>query len=293
MFLENSQNRDAGRKSPLADSFLSRISENELRHWVETISFPRHFEAEAAANKKAAAILTEWLQGMGYTVQEQGPWRNLLAGDPEKAKVIVGAHYDSVPGSPGADDNGSALAAMLGCAQALAEAAFRDELLFVAFNREEDDLMGSKDFVAEYQGPAEAAYILEMVGYASDETGSQKLPNLPIKLPDQGNFLGLVSNFQSRKLARSFLQCAHDHDPDFEVLALLLPPAVHKGIKVLRRSDHAPFWDKKIPALMLTDTAEFRNGNYHQASDTADTLNYQFLYRNCCLLTLAVAEHFG
>ena len=212
MFLENSQNRDAGRKSPLADSFLSRISENELRHWVETISFPRHFEAEAAANKKAAAILTEWLQGMGYTVQEQGPWRNLLAGDPEKAKVIVGAHYDSVPGSPGADDNGSALAAMLGCAQALAEAAFRDELLFVAFNREEDDLMGSKDFVAEYQGPAEAAYILEMVGYASDETGSQKLPNLPIKLPDQGNFLGLVSNFQSRKLARSFLQCAHDHE---------------------------------------------------------------------------------
>src|SRR4029077_375988 len=113
--------------------------------------------------------------------------------------TLVGAHYDSVGGCPGADDNASAAVAMLGCARACAG---EQHVAFVSFNREEDGLLGSQDFIQWLESARKLqvsrAHVLEMVGFASDEPGSQRIPGgLPVRIPDTGNFLGLLANKDS------------------------------------------------------------------------------------------------
>jgi Iap family predicted aminopeptidase len=116
---------------------LASVSETELRAWVEKLSFPRHFLAEPEENERAALWIAAQLQSWGYSVQLQGRWRNVVA-LPKKFSgpvILVGAHYDSVECCSGADDNASAVAAMLGCAKACA-AQQQLQVGFVSFNRE-------------------------------------------------------------------------------------------------------------------------------------------------------------
>jgi hypothetical protein len=125
---------------------MASVSEAELRKSVEKLSVPRHYITEADENEAAALWIAAQLQGWGYDVHFQGHWRNVLA-LPKKFSgplTLVGAHYDSVGGCPGADDNASAVAAMLGCARACAGATA--PLAFVAFNPEEDGFLGTRDF---------------------------------------------------------------------------------------------------------------------------------------------------
>jgi Zn-dependent M28 family amino/carboxypeptidase len=218
----------------------------------------------------------------------QGQYNNIVASKFQSninlpPFILIGAHYDSVPGTPGADDNASAVASMLAVARALHLAKLESPpVLFVAFNREEDDLLGSKDFVQYYldEQPFEIqeAHILEMVGYADHTPGSQRLPRgIPIRLPDKANFIGVVAKGKSNKLIKKILRAGKTYVPQVEILGLRVFLGLDKKVPDVRRSDHAPFWDKKIPALMWTDTSEFRNANYHLPSDTPDTLDYQFL----------------
>lgn len=201
--------------------------------------------------------------------------------------------YDSVPMTPGADDNGSAVAAMLGCAEACALWRPNPAVAFVAFNREEDGLLGSRDFVRSYLPKAGlrvcCAHVLEMVGFARDEPGSQRLPpGLPIRVPDKGDFLGLLANRHSSAPMNFALRQAATYLPEFPVLGLDVKLGLERFFPVLGRSDHAPFWEMKIPAVMWTDTSEFRNDNYHRATDTPDTLNYGFLAQVTRLLIATV-----
>jgi Zn-dependent M28 family amino/carboxypeptidase len=207
--------------------------------------------------------------------------------------LLVGAHYDSVSTTPGADDNASAVAAMLGCAKICSEMPSPPAIGFVAFNREEDGLAGSRDFVRQYLPAAgftvSSAHILEMVGYASHQPGSQRLPEkLPIRVPDIGNFLALLANRDSGREADAVLSTARSYLPDFPVLSLKVSLGLERIFPVLARSDHAPFWDARIPATMWTDTSEFRNPNYHMPSDTPDTLDYTFLANVTKLLSAHV-----
>src|SRR5688572_16046995 len=180
---------------------LETISERQLRAWVERISVPRHSGSETQANRDVANWLAQLFEGMGFQVERQGPYANIIA-TPEGAihdAILVGAHYDSVPMSPGADDNGSAVAAMLGCAAACSLWRPEPPIVFVAFNCEEDGLRGSRDFVESYLPEAkwsvQGAHILEMVGFASSKPGSQRVPSgLPISISDTGDFLGLLAN---------------------------------------------------------------------------------------------------
>jgi hypothetical protein len=253
---------------------------------------------EPEENEGAALWIAAQLQSWGYTVQLQGEWRNVVAIPPKVSGplTLVGAHYDSVGGCPGADDNASAVAAMLGCAKACAGAEPLPPVCFVAFNREEDNLLGSRDFVQWLASDkclrVAQAHVLEMVGFASDQPGTQRVPpGLPVRVPDTGNFLGLLANKNSNRMLDHVLVQASTYLPELPVIGLNVTLGLEKFFPVLLRSDHAPFWLKGIPATMWTDTSEFRNPFYHQPGDKPETLNYKFLRAVTQLLIASALSH--
>ena len=283
--------------SPQIQALLESVTEGQLREWVERISAPRHFATEPAQNRKTAEWLAGVFDSLGFRVERQGSYANILALPETRFEevVLVGAHYDSVPLCPGADDNGSAVAAMLGCAAACSLWRPALPVVFVALNCEEDGLLGSRDFVESYLPRAAfritCAHILEMVGYASSAPGSQRVPaGLPVKISNRGDFLGLLANRRSTAVMDSVLHQAATYLPELPVTGLKVRLGLEKHLPVLARSDHAPFWAKTIPAIMWTDTSEFRNPNYHRATDTPETLDYPFLRKVTQLLTACVIE---
>lgn len=295
MRLVDSTQFPAQTRDPSVQAAMASVSEASLREWVGRISKPRHFRAQSGQNKATARWLAELLAGWKYDVREMGEYRNVIAiprnhsGELE----LVGAHYDSVPETPGADDNGSAVAAMLACAEACARFARPRQVCFAAFNCEEDGMVGSADFARNGlsgQGiRILSAHILEMVGYADRSAGSQRLPTgLPIQIPSVGDFLGLLANGNSGAMMDDVLAQAVTYLPEFKVIGLEVPVGAEAVLPVLARSDHVPFWERNIPAVMWTDTSEFRNPNYHRSSDTPDTLDYGFLRLVAQLLVACV-----
>jgi len=149
-----------------------------------------------------------------------------------------------------------------------------------AFCLEEQGLLGSRAFISGLKQtgqPLDCAIVLECVGYASRDAGSQRTPpGVPIPVPTVGNFLGIVGNEASRDLVAAVERNARRVAPNTPTLALAVP-ARGESLPDVRRSDHAAFWDEGYRAVMLTDTANFRNPHYHQPSDTLDTLDLDFL----------------
>jgi Zn-dependent M28 family amino/carboxypeptidase len=264
---------------------LASISESHLRELVETIAIPRDFSAQPRNNRRIAEWLFAQLDAYGYRTSFQGQWMNVVAlpkAAIEGELILVGAHYDSVSTTPGADDNASAVAALLACAKAVAEHAPDAAICFVAFNREEDGFIGSTDFVENYLPESglriRQVHILEMIGYCRHQPGSQQIPaGLPINIPDTGDFLGVLGNSDSNAMIDPLLQGAKTYLPTLPVIGLKVYLGLENHLPVLGLSDHVPFWQAGIPALMWTDTAEFRNPNYHRQSDTPDSLDYSFL----------------
>ena len=154
-------------------------------------------------------------------------------------------------------------------------------------------MLGSQDFVQwlTASSPVQVAcvHVLEMVGYASDASGSQRVPpGLPVEVSDQGNFLALLANHGSYRTLDSVLERASTYLPGFAVVGLRVSSSLAKYFPVLLRSDHTPFWQRRIPATMWTDTSEFRNPFYHLPGDTPQTLNYAFLRSVTQLLIASV-----
>lgn len=268
----------------LAD-VLREVSAERLLSYVDALAFPRHYVLERKANTRARDLLVRLLRGLGYKPQLQGSYDNIVAttGEPgEGPYLLLGAHYDSVPDTPGADDNGSAVATCLECARLLNEGGVGSTMI-VLFNREEDGLLGSREFVADLKShpewQVEESHVFEMVGYCNRAHGSQRMPpGLPgVMAPDVGDFLAILTNRHSNPIAEELLTLAATYVPQPPVLALKSYLGIEKYFDHLLRSDHAPFWEAGIPAVMWTDTSEFRNPHYHLASDTPDTLDYSFL----------------
>ena len=241
---------------------------------------------------RAKAYVRGVFEAAGLTVTEQAyeydgrRVANLIADPPgavpEAVPYIIGAHYDSVIGTPGADDNASAVAVMLELARRTRAKPPGVPLRFVAFTLEEPPThatrhQGSRVFVkrlTEAGGRVAGAIILEMVGLTTPKQ------NYPLFLqwagyPEAGNFIGVVGNRQSKPLGERILRGMRKN-PALPLESLFI---WFNGwiLADTRLSDHAPFWDKGIPALMITDTAYFRNPNYHGPNDTADTLDYAFM----------------
>jgi Zn-dependent M28 family amino/carboxypeptidase len=197
--------------------------------------------------------------------------------------IILGAHFDSVQGTPGADDNASGVAVLLEAARLLARARVSSQVLFCAFNLEELNMIGSGYFAKKLKsvGVKIAAMIsLEMVGYTDSRPGSQKYPfGLKAFYPDRGDFIGVIGNWNSASLLRRFArQMRQVRGLPVETLSV---PGNGGLIPAVRLSDHAPFWDAGYPALMVTDTSFFRNPHYHGSTDTLETLNLDFMAKVC------------
>jgi Zn-dependent M28 family amino/carboxypeptidase len=198
--------------------------------------------------------------------------------------VLIGAHYDTVRGSPGANDNASGVAALLEIARLLAARPLARSVRFVAFVNEEAPFfytwdMGSHRYArrAHERGDKITAMLsLETIGYYSDAEGSQQYPN-PVYswlYPNTGNFIGFVGNLASRKLVRQCLGAFRRHSafPSEGVAA----PGRTAGI---HWSDHWSFWQEGYAAVMVTDTALFRYPHYHASTDLPDRIDYERLAR--------------
>lgn len=205
-----------------------------------------------------------------------------------KPLILIGAHYDAVPGTPGADDNATGVAALLELARIFAAEPLKHPVRLVAFDMEEYGLLGSAAYAADLkqkQQPLRLMISLEMLGYCDSTPGSQRYP-APLErfYPNQGDFIALIGNLSTIpdliRLSR-FIRT--------EVPSQWLP-APNRGLIVpqTRWSDHAPFWDQGYRAMMITDTAFLRNPHYHQASDRIDTLNLDFFTGVCCGLEVGI-----
>ena len=236
----------------------------------------------------AGEYIRKTLEAAGYAVNVQSftsrgvRVNNLEAVLPGKALaeeiIVVGAHYDSVADSPGANDNASGVATMLELARLLAGTALPRSVRFVAFANEEapffyGDEMGSNRYAASAQAQGariEAMLSLETIGYYTDQPGSQRYP-FPFSLfyPDTGDFIGFVGNLSSRGLVRRAVGAfrAHTAFPSEGV-------AAPSGIEGVHWSDHWAFWEAGYPAIMVTDTAPFRYPDYHRATDVPEALDY-------------------
>ncbi|TWT80560.1 Bacterial leucyl aminopeptidase precursor [Planctomycetes bacterium CA13] len=196
--------------------------------------------------------------------------------------VLLGAHYDTVWTTPGADDNASAVAVLLEVSRLLREHTGRRTACYVTFACEEPpyfmDSMGSQHHARQSRQRGDniiGMLCLEMVGYYSLHQGSQAIPpGIPKVLhrffPQRGNFLAAVGNMPSWKLCWQFRRGFKRGTRRMPLFSICLPEKINE----IRLSDNSSFWDQGYPALMLTDTSFLRNPNYHQATDTPETLDY-------------------
>jgi len=193
--------------------------------------------------------------------------------------IVIGAHYDTVPMTPGADDNASGIAALLEIARAFRTEKPAVTLRFAAYVNEEEPFFGGNSMGSLFNARRSkergeniiGMYSLEMLGYYSDERKSQYYPRTVRRFyPRTGNFIAFVGNLKSRR----FL---HDSIYSFRELASfpsegLVAPQIL--VPDIRRSDNAAFWFHGYPAVMMTDTSNFRNWNYHGVGDKYETLDY-------------------
>jgi aminopeptidase YwaD len=265
-----------------------------LRQHVEALAAtPR--EPDTDEHRRAAEYVRRHLVQAGLTVQELPSesagvsCRNLYAtplpADESLPLLIVGAHYDTPPGIPGADDNASGVAALLELAAWVGPQLPRwspaARLQLVAYDREEYNLIGSRLHsrrLHEAGTPLLGMISLEMLGYTDHHDGSQKLPEeLAGMYPDVGNFIGVCGNAPSQPLVQ-VVTAALKSVPGLPV-EFIAVPGRGEMVPETRLSDHSPFWDHDFQALMITDTSFYRNPHYHEPSDTPQTLDYPFLAR--------------
>lgn len=246
----------------------------------------RHYENPGSL-QKTADYIEDVLNQSGLKPEEQiygNDYKNIIAEIPGLVTpneiILIGAHYDTVWMSPGADDNASGVSVLLELARILSSYRFEKTLRFVAFTNEEQPFADSANMGSIINAQRSrilhenivAMYSLEMLGYYSDKPGSQHYPSpLDRFYPDRASFIAFVANLSSGMLlARTLF--AFRQLSDFPNQGLLAPESL---VPDIRRSDHASFWDAGYPAIMVTDTANFRNINYHTVGDVERTLDYE------------------
>jgi hypothetical protein len=270
--------------SPTAD-----VRPEALRRHVRTLSvdhFPRSIDDPEALRAAGDYVLAE-LRAAGATPEVQAfdvegvTHRNFIArfGPREGPVLVIGAHYDSCGQTPGADDNASGVAGLLELARLLALNPPAQPVELVAFTLEEPpyfrtEHMGSFQHARALSGSGREVRLmmsLEMIGFFRDTPGSQHypMPGLGLLYPDTGNFITVVGAYENfgdmRRIKSLFLGAS-----DLPVETINAP----RGVQGVDFSDHASYWHFGMPAVMVTDTAFLRNPNYHEAGDTADTLDY-------------------
>jgi len=299
----------AGPRSPstgLDPDLARQVDLGALQRHLAAFPGPRYRSTDGSAIAKTLAYLRRTFTDYGWSVTDQpcrdeelGDGVNLIAtlvgvGNP-MAVVVVGAHHDTVPLTPGADDNGSGLAGLLELARLLGARRWDATIDLVAFDFEEVGLdpqqrgtfQGSRRYVVGLQEASRdcrGAFIFEMIGFRNLSPESQKLPDGFAALfpalagalaarQGRADFIVALGDAVSPLLAH-LERAVEEAVPSLALLPVRVPAGV--PLRDLFRSDHVPFWEAGFPAVMLTDTANFRNPHYHKPSDRPETLSPEF-----------------
>ncbi|MBU0552872.1 M28 family peptidase [Myxococcota bacterium] len=289
--------RFKGKLPPASDAHLALAARLKAHVHMLAVDIGPRSERRPEALRRAAAYIQAELEAAGLAVtrevyQTQVEVANLVASRPGKDPnkiLIIGAHYDTVDTTPGADDNASGVAALLEIAR-LVQAPLDVTVRYVAFVNEEpphfaEETMGSLVHAKACKARGEdvrGMFSLEMLGYYDEMPGGQKYPPpLQMVYPDRGDYIAFVGNISSRQLLKEAIK-QFRLKADFPSEMLMGT----KHISGVDFSDHRNFWALDYPALMVTDTAFFRNRHYHRPTDTPDTLDYDRMSR----VVLGLAE---
>ena len=265
--------------------------EKTVRYLTQTVH-PRSADNIDNLNRSAEYIKEVFVSsGARVTAQDVpitgGPYKNIVAdyGPADGPLIIIGGHYDSVSSyendqltyTPGADDNASGVAGLLELARLLQQQVPKTGVQLVAYASEEppffrSDEMGSAVHAASLERPVKLMIALEMIGYYDSTPGSQDYPYPAMSwlYPDRGDFIAVVGRMQDINAVRQ-VKAALLSSRDLSVYSMNAPGFI-PGIDF---SDHLNYWQHDIPAIMITDTAFYRNKQYHLPGDIADRLNYQ------------------
>ncbi len=266
-----------------------QVSADKLLNHIQKLNFQRYTTKERSLTR---TYITTELRKLGWKpkLEKFSEGVNIFAERPGTNKaakaILVGAHYDTVALSPGADDNASGVAVVLEVTRLLGSRPTSRTLQLAFFDKEEAGLLGSRAFVsktARLQNLG-GAIVMDMVGYACYTSGCQKYPTgLPVTPPsDKGDFLAVVGDtehlpllnaFQNSQMLPSTAQNKQESMP-----AILTVPIPFKGLLTpdTLRSDHAPFWYQGVGAVLVTDTANLRTPHYHKPSDVPATIERSF-----------------
>lgn len=277
-------------------ALLSQVSTERLKEHAKKIEGLRHGWENYAALERTAQYIEEAFRSFHLKVESQEvpfhgrTYRNIIAtkegAHNDMGWILLGAHYDAAWGSPGADDNASGVAVLLEAAYILSSQKLKKTCQFVAFTLEEPQpqtihfLIGSDFFAKEairLKRRYDTVFVLESVGYTDDTEGSQFVPFLIRKtVPSRANFIGVIANRKSKTLMDTFYSTANIYVPELITVAYKAPLS-GRFIPETRFSDHASFWNCGYPAVMITDTAMFRNPHYHTTHDRYETLDFTFM----------------
>ena len=277
------------------------ISIENLKQHVRHIHFDRNPYDRYVELEQAAQYIQEVFLKFGLEVKEdlfqwEGKvYKNIIGekrggSSPEKV-YILGAHYDTLPGTPGADDNASAIAVLLEVARIIQSISLNSTVKLIAFSLEEYSYVGSNHY-AEMAKKREEKILgmisLEMVGFTSLKQNYPHTLNSKY-YPPLGDFIGIIGNERSKAIMEKVRSSFKTHIPQLPT-EFLIVPGNGEGMEEARLSDHAPFWDQGLPALMITDTGFLRNPNYHLPSDTMETLDFEFMRKVAIGISHSIVE---
>ena len=252
---------------------------DQLFAHLQRLNFRRYSHGERSRTR---TYITNELRKFGWQPQlEEFPegvniFTQKLGTDKKAGAILVAAHYDTVPTSPGADDNATGVAVVLEIARLFKSFPTAKTLQLAFFDQEEIGLLGSKAFVSQ---PAHlknlyGAIIIDMLGYACYTSGCQKYPaGLPVTPPsEKGDFLVVVGDVENSDLLTAFVNSSEN------LPKILKLPVPLKGLLTpdTLRSDHAPFWYQGVGAVLVTDTGNLRNPHYHQPTDIPQNIHREF-----------------
>ena len=290
--------------------FRGVVSIDRIRSHIRALEGVRHPVAAPEALERAADYITEALRSLDYEMDEHRfldngrLFRNVIATrrglHRPLERVVVLAHFDTVAGTPGADDNASGVAVMLEIASVLAPFSFERSIHIIGVSLEENETnddpcsgtRGSRalaTYASDNGWNIEGVIVLESVAYAGDCVVQTVPPGVAIPVPEAGNFVAVVGNERSMDLLGGFVRAVERYRGDLPHVVLTVP-GNGELLPDSRRSDHASFWDEGFRAIMLTDTTNFRNPHYHRSSDTLATLNLEFAAKVCCATAGAILE---
>ena len=262
--------------------------DDRLQTDLTLLARPRHAQWDPLGLLAVRAVLRQRLGALGDLEEhpfQQGTTKGInlllkLPGQrPRLPPLLVGAHYDGAPQTPGADDNASGVAALLELASRWRAEPPRRPVWLVAFDQEEEGLVGSRALAQRLRADGQPLHLmvsLEMLAYTSPK---QRYPHPAMDwlYGSRGDFIALVANLGAIPLLPGMARRVGRH-----VKTKVLPvPMLGRPLPDTRRSDHSPFWDQGFNALMVTDTSFLRNPNYHSPSDEISSLDLPFLAAVC------------